>query len=171
MKPWALFFFAVLSAAPAAAEVELQKVRWQLISRKAAGAKPETREIDTLALAPGKTIKGRLVARLSFLNRGPAEQGVLLRYSLRARTAPLGEPGKAGWAVPFMIEEKRVPTAAANQFVEVPLDPTVLLNLYLKKLARQLYEPTELKLEVMVEPRRGGKEPLKVIEASLPVRP
>ena len=153
-----------LCAGAASAEVEPQAVRWQHISKqKQESAKPM--DVAELALP----LEGKLLARVKLLNRGPATEGVLLRYSLTpkisadAHTAPVG-------VVPFVIEEKRVPKIGANQFLEVTLDLTPAVTLYLKKIARDDFKLREIRLQLMVSPRRGEKG-IKTIESALPIKP
>lgn len=170
MNPRALLFsLCLLAAEPAAAEVELQGVRWELVRRENPRKPPVVTPIETLELT-GRPIKGRLIARLQYLNRGPASEGLLIRYSLRAKLAPADKPEAAAWSVPFMIEEKRVPRVVANQKAETALDPTAMLNIHLKRLERSGYYPQELKLEATVSPRRGESYPIKVLEVLLPVK-
>jgi hypothetical protein len=169
MKLWLVLPLCLL-AVPVAAELELQGVRWELVRRDNPRKPPLITPVQELVLAAGKTVKGRLMANLQFLNRGPGEDGVLIRYSLRAKLAPPEHNEAAAWSVPFMIEEKRIPKVAANQKAETALDPTTVLNLYLKKIERAGYKPQELKLEASVCPKRGDTFPIKVLEASLPVK-
>ena len=69
-----------------------------------------------------------------------------------------------------MIEERRVPKVGANQFFEVPLEPSALLELYLRKTVSAGFWPDELKLQVMLEPHRGAVETISPMESILPVR-
>jgi hypothetical protein len=160
---------AVLWAAPARAEVELQSVRWQLTARdRSQGGKPA--DITALSIKEGGALGGRLAAKVKLLNRGPAVEGILLRYAVTAKIARVAQPKRpAEWAVPFTIDEKRVPKVGANQYLEAKLDPTALTELYLRKIYSQGYWPVELKLQVMLEPRKDNTGALQVLESSLPV--
>ena len=71
--------------------------------------------------------------------------------------------------LPFMLEEKRVPKAGPNQLLQVSLETAPLFELYLKRIAREGFFPEELKLQVMVEPRRGGPTAIELLESSLKV--
>jgi hypothetical protein len=146
----------------------LEAVRWQF----GAGRPPQRRFADIGELAaPGADLRGRLRARLTVANRGPKEiEGILLRYCLSARISPAA--GQAGvWSVPFLIEQKRVPRLGPHQSLETSLDSTELVRLYLKRVARNGFSPTELKLYVMVEPQRGQTAPIQTVESTLPLRP
>jgi hypothetical protein len=160
----------LLCAPPAAAEVELQSLRWQLSSKeKAPTGKPL--DLTQLTLTPGAALKGRLSAKVKLLNRGAAVEGVLLRYTVSAKIDRLREDHQeAAWALPFVTdEEKRVPKVGANQYLETALDPTAFLELYLKRLYREGFWPRELKLQVMVEPRKTDDGQIRILESALPI--
>lgn len=160
---------AVLWAAPARAEIELQSVRWQQMSReKGQAAKPL--DIKALSVKEGGPLGGRLLAKVKLLNRGAAVEGILLRYAVTAKIARIADPKRpAEWAVPYTIDQTRVPKVGANQFLEASLDPTALTELYLRKIYSQGYWPVELKLQVMLEPRKDNTGALQVLESSLPL--
>lgn len=165
-----LLALLVLCALPASAEVELQSLRWQLTSKeKTAPGKPL--DVTQLSLPAGGALKGRLIAKVRMLNRGAGTEGVLLRYTLSAKIDRLRDDKQApAWALPFVTdEEKRVPKIGANQYLEADLDPTAFLELYLKRLGREGFRPVELKLQVMVEPRKSGDGAVRLLESSLPV--
>lgn len=162
-----LTLLLLLAALPAAAEVQLESIAWQTRYGER-GAKAA--EVTQLALPPGTALKGRLRAKVKVLNRGEAVEGILLRYSLTAQLAAAASDGAQApaWAIAFDLDEKRVPRIGANQHFEVTLDPTQALSLYLKRVAMGGYWPTALKLQVMLEPRKGSG-PLQVIESTLPI--
>ena len=147
---------AALCVGSAAAELDLQSARWQVVGR----SKQESKAADVAAIPVDAQAKllGRLHAKIKMLNRGPAVEGVLLRYALTAQIIPAG-PSDATlaptWAVPFVVDEKRVPKIGANQYIEVDLDPTAALSLCLRRLENGGYAPKAIKLEVMAEPRKG----------------
>jgi hypothetical protein len=147
--------------------VQLQSVRWQ---RAASGEGKGAQAVDLaeLALKPGETTVAGLRARVKLLNRGPGVEGVLLRYALSGKIAPEDGSVQPILAVPFAIDEKRVPKVGANEFHEVAVDPTAFVNLYLKRLARDGYRLHELRLQIMVSPRRGDKS-AQTVETALPV--
>lgn len=159
----------LLGASPAAAELELQKVQWQF-ARPGKGGPDRFQNISVAALS-GAKLGGRLKANVTLLNRGPkAVEGILLRYSAAAKIAA-ADGGEAEWAVPFLLEEKRVPKVGPNQRKEVPLELTISLNLYLKRVNRVGYRVRELKVQIMLEPRRGETFPPRVIEGDLAAPP
>lgn len=158
----------LLCASAAAAEVQVQAVSWQRLEAEK-GKPTKAEDVRELKLEPGKTVKGRLLARLALVNRGAAADGVLLRYAMTAKVANLERPEEpAVWSVPFMIDEKRVARAGANSVFETTVDPTTMLAIYLARVYREGYWPVELKLQVMAAPRKGAGA-LKVVEQTLPV--
>lgn len=165
----ALCVFAVFFSVPAWGEIQLQKIQWQL-SKKAKGQASRFEDVDA-AVFSGPKLSGKLRARLTLLNRGPKPiEGLLLRYSVAARIAPRERRREAAWAVPFMIEGKRVPKVGPNKVQEVPLDP-YMLPIYLFKVTRAGYSPVEIKLQVMIEPRAGETSPLQILESVLTLSP
>ena len=168
----ALAVLAFALTSPARAEIDLQGVQWQLARREPGKAlKPPTAEnLSALDVAPGGKLTGRLWARLKLLNRGPALEAVLLRYAVSAKLAPLDGRESAVWALPFMLGDRRVPKVRANAPLEVPLDPTEDVVLYLKNVYREGYWPAEFRIEVMVQPRKDQKTSLKLLESTLPLK-
>lgn len=145
---------AAAAAGPASAEIVLEGVHWQA-GRVEGGRVAAWQDIKVLVDGPPK-LDNRLRARLVLKNRGPkAEEGILLRYSLTARVGPSDKPGDGAWAVPFAVEERRVPKVGPNQVVEVPLEAGAQLELYVRRLARAGWWPDRLKLQVMLEPHAG----------------
>jgi hypothetical protein len=167
-----LVLAVVLLGAPAHAAIELQGVQWQLVAREPGKAlRPPTAEnVDGLNVEPGGKLKGRLWARLKLLNRGPALEAMLLRYAVSAKIAPLDSKEEGTWALPFVLGDRRLPKVGANAPLEVPLDPTDDVAIYLKNIFREGYWPVEMKIEVMVQPRKDQKVPLKLLESILPVK-
>ena len=157
----------------AAAEVSLQKLTWEL-GRRAPVTKPAAAKferIETLKLESGR-IGGKLHARLTLVNRGPkALEGILLRYSLTARLVPLAEKKEGVWVVAFLLDERHVPKIGANQVQDVLLDPSVLLDLYLKKAQRGGYVPDRIRLDLMIEPHPGDNLPIQSLQSELGIDP
>jgi hypothetical protein len=60
------------------------------------------------------------------------------------------------WAVPFFVDEKRVPKIAANKMIEVPLETGAALKVYLRRLSRSGWWPDRIKIQVMLEPHPGA---------------
>ena len=154
--------FTALVAVSAGAEIILDAVSWQ--KGKAVGVRPVVWE-DT-----GKIIDGppkfdtRLRARLTLKNRGPkAAEGILLRYSMTARIQPVtgGKP-EGVWAIPFMVDERRVPQVGPNKTLDVFLTTSPALELYFIKLSRAGWWLDQVKLQVMVEPHQGSTDVLSL---------
>jgi hypothetical protein len=118
----------------------------------------------------GPKSDGKLRAKLTLANRGPNPvEAVLLRYSVTANLVSLTGELPPVWAVPFLVDERRIPKVGPNETKEVPLDLSVLLGLYLKRTYRSGFVPKELKIQIMVEPHRGDNLPIKTIESLLTV--
>ncbi|MBI5630466.1 MAG: hypothetical protein HY921_06240 [Elusimicrobia bacterium] len=167
---WAFVLSAAFAAAlPAGAEVQLQQLEWQL-GRPAKTQAARFEAIPVLSLA-GATLPGKIRVKLTLVNRGPKPvEGILLRYSVAARVAPKGRSQDGTWALPFMLEEKRVPKVGPNQIREVPLVPSMLGG-YLLKLDQAGYAADQVKIQAMQEPRAGESYPVRVLESILEVRP
>lgn len=165
----ALAAAAALCAASARAAVQLETLSWQRQAPAARGIARSTETISELDLAQGAGAPARFGGSVRLLNRGPADEGILLRYSVAAKLAPVSGGAPAVWAVPYLLDERRVPRIGPNQYAEVPLDAAALTDLYLKKLYREGYRPVALRLEVMLEPRRGEPPGLQLLSAELPV--
>ncbi|MBI4376718.1 MAG: hypothetical protein HY549_09750 [Elusimicrobia bacterium] len=166
----ALAALALVGAARAAcAQLELQKAQWQL-ARWDNGRPKEAENISHLSLTPGVPSRARISARLTLLSRGGAVEGRLLRYSIAAKIASLENPQEAAWAVPFGIGEKKIPKIGPNRAHETQIDLSAPVRRYLNQLHRSGYWPQEIKLQVMLEPRRGETGPIQTIESSVSVK-
>lgn len=162
---------AAMARAAGATTFELEALSWQ--GRSAPGAAAKFSPIQSLELVKNEKVAGRLSAKLNFLNRGPAVEGVLIRYSLEAKIAPIGHPDQAAWAVPFLVDEKRVPKVNANSHVETTLlvgDSDAQIDIYLKNAAFEGYSVQTLRLRAMISPRRGQAAPIQVLESELPIQ-
>jgi hypothetical protein len=116
-------------------------------------------------------LDNRLRARLVLKNSGPREEGLLVRYSMTARVAPSQGAGAEGsWAVPFSVDERHVPKIGADKTLEVFLDASPALDLYLRRLGRAGWWPDQIKIQAMLEPRSGSKT-ISVVEGVLDVKP
>ncbi len=161
-----LLAISVLAPAWARAGIELQAISWQTARwEKGKPGKPAD-----IAALPARPIKGRLLAKLKLLNRGPKEvDGILLRYSVTPKIAPKDKKDLGTWVVPIVVEERRVPKVGANQIVDVPIDVTSAIDLNLKRVASEGYEASELKIDVMLVPRPGDDEKIQLVTSTLPV--
>ena len=158
---------AAAGAGPARAELELESVHWQA-GHVESGRVTSWRDVKTLAEAPKPA--DRMRARLVLKNDGPQnEEGLLLRYSLTARVLPgVGGAAAGSWAVPFIVDEKRVPKVGAEKTIDVPLDSGAALDLYLRRVARAGWRTDGLKIQVMLEPHLGSRT-LQIVEDVLEV--
>ena len=110
-------------------------------------------------------LRGKAVIK----NRGPKPaEGVLVRYVVAARIVPdRNAPAEAQWALPFLLDERRVPKIGPNSIVDVPLTVSPKLDLYLAKLKRLGFKPNAMKLQVMIEPHADAG--VHVVESILAV--
>ncbi|MEK7382307.1 MAG: hypothetical protein AAB262_03365, partial [Elusimicrobiota bacterium] len=127
-------------------------------------------DVKVLEDGPPK-LESRLRARLVLKNRGPrTSEAILLRYSLTARLAQAGGGVSDGvWAIPFLIEERRVAKVGPNKVLEVPLAMSPGLELHLRRLSRSGWWPDRLRLQVMLEPHPGVRT-IQTLEDVLEVK-
>lgn len=141
----------------ARAELALEGVHWQVGRVEGGRASPtQWQDISVLETTAGR-FEGRLRARLVLKNRGPkAAEGILIHYSLDASLAAEKTGGQEGpWAVPFSIDEKRVPHISPNKIIELPIDIDASVESYIKRLLRTGWRPTRLRIDAMLEPHQG----------------
>lgn len=158
---------AVIAAgtASAFAELSLDAVGWQN-GKVQRPPRPVLYADAASAAAPAKGFP-RLRAKAVLKNRGPkAVEGVLIRYVVTARLVQLtAESGEGAWAVPFLVEERRVPKIGANQVLEVPLIVSPQMEQYLRRMGRQGFRADRLRLDAMLEPHPG--QDVKTVSAEL----
>lgn len=167
----ALAALAAAGAGSASAELALESVAWQQGEPQRPPLPPKFKDAERISL-PAKG-KPRLRGKAVLKNRGPRPaEGVLLRYALTARILPAAAPAGAegAWAVPFLVEERRVPKVGPNQIVEVPLDMSPQLENHLKRVARQGFRVDRLRFQAMLEPHLAGAS-VKALESVLEVAP
>lgn len=148
------------------AEISLESAAWQEGRVEKPARPPKYADAERIpAFAKPPRLRGKAVLK----NRGPkAAEGVLLRYTVAARLVPdRNAPAEAEWALPFLVDERRVPKVGPNQIQEVSLSLSPLLDNYLKRLARQKFRANALKLSVMIEP--GNGQGVKIAESILTV--
>lgn len=116
-------------------------------------------------------IMPRVIITLVNHDAAPAE-GVILRYSIKARVVNIKTPKEKGtWVVPIWVDRRRVPFLKPNQILDVPIDPTgeVRLAISMKEMFRAGFWPNALSVQAMVEPRQGEDIAQKISEKTLPV--
>lgn len=154
----------LLVVSPLGAELMIDGVYWQW-ARPMRGQKAAYQNAPALLTVP-PGLAGKLRTKVILKNRGPkAVEGIVLRYCIAARLAPLDKKEDGVWAIPFIIEEKRVAKVGPNQLFEVILDPAqsmdLPLKLYLRRVYRSGFWPDYFKIEVMLSPHRGAVEIVK----------
>lgn len=153
-------------AGPASAQLSLESLSWQRAASDRSSSAWE--DADAIVDAPPK-LDGRLRASLRLKNRGPkATEAILLRYSITARISRDASV-EGVWAIPFMVDERRVPKVGPNHVAEVPLSLSPALEIYLNRLSRAGWWPDRLKLQVMLEPHAGSAA-LQSLESLLEVK-
>lgn len=159
---------AAFTAAGARAELFLDGVSWQR-GRVEKARVAAWDDADKLVDGPPK-LETRMRARVTLKNRGPkAAEGILLRYSMTARVAPAaGGRAEGSWAIPFWVDEKRVPKMGPNKTLDVYLTTSPALELYLAKLARVGWWADRMKIQVMIEPHQDTVD-VKAVESVLEV--
>ena len=157
----ALAALLAAGAGTARAELSLEEAGWQS-GRVEKPARPAVWTGAVKAkLDPKKAplLRGKVLLK----NRGPvAAEGVLVRYTAAARLA-------GTWAIPFLIDERRVPKVGPNSLLEVPLVLSPKLDRYLSKLKRMGFKPDAFKLQAMIEPH--AEAGVRVVESSLEIEP
>lgn len=134
------------------AELSLDAAAWQSGKAEKPARTAVWSEVTETAFAGKKAplLRGKAVIK----NRGPKPaEGVLVRYVVAARIVPDNNvAAEAQWALPFLVDERRVPKIGANSVLEIPLVVSPKLELYFAKLKRLGFKPNSLKLQVMLEP-------------------
>lgn len=154
------------SAAPAAAQVELARVDWELSRLQGKNRTPYA-PVSALAAAPEVKFADNLRAVVTLRNAAPkAAEGLVLRYALSLRLLKAGDaPEKAFWGVPFYVDEVRVAKVNASSEKQAKVI-RFELQAQLNKLRGSGFSPTALKLEIMLSPRQGD-EPAAIMRESV----
>lgn len=162
-----LLFCAAL-AADASGQVVLSSVRWNLLPSQKAGRK-KAEPVDSVVRPPAHPGGEPLGAVVALNNEGarPAV-GVLLRYAVSAQITPIGGGKEGVWTVPFWLEETRIPQVAPGKEVRFTIR-NLHLEANLRKLQREGFWPTALRIQVMTEPKSGEDLDRKIVQADLPV--
>ncbi|MDE2237285.1 MAG: hypothetical protein KGK30_05300, partial [Elusimicrobia bacterium] len=78
-------------------------------------------------------------------------------------------PTDGSWAIPFFVDERRVPRIGASRVLEVPLQAGSALQIYLSRLARSGWWPDRVRIQVMLDPRPGSAS-IQTVEDILEVQ-
>ncbi len=158
--------FILAAAAPVFSQVEIAGVNWE-ISKLAGKNRLPFAPVTELRASPDVKFSDSLRAIVTLKNPSvKTVEGLVLRYALRLRLLRKGDaPEKAFWGVPFFVEEVRVskinPSSERQaKFLRLELQPQ------LGRLRNSGFEPTALKMEVMLSPRQGD-EPASIIRESV----
>jgi hypothetical protein len=145
----------LLPAVPAAAQVEITGINWELAKLQGKNRTPYA-PVSRLLAAPDAKFTDYLRAIVTLRNPSQkAAEGLVLRYALSLRLLRDGEAAdKAFWGVPFYTEEVRVSRVGPASERQARVIRFELQN-QLNKLRSSGFSPTALKLEVMLGPRQG----------------
>ncbi len=165
-----LLFSVLLGAAPASAEVTIERLNWQL-ALQMRKQKRIYHDISQWLFPPSPKVKLRPRALVKIANKsGKAETAVLLRYSITPRLRRIGESEEGLWMVPFVVEERRIPNLKGGQAKEIPLYLNrVAFSAYLKRMYRAGYWPDAFRVEVMIEPKPGETFTKRLERSVLPI--
>lgn len=161
---------SVLVAAPAQAGMTVSSAALQ-VSITAKKGSPVFHGIESLLLPPDGKPAAVLRAVLTVDNEGPrVESGVVIRFSISARVKRIGADGEGAWSVPFLLEERHVPRVARGRGVAVnlPVNRVALVG-HLKKLRSAGLWPDALRIDALIEPRRGEDLSGRVVTKTVPV--
>ena len=157
----------LLAAAPAAAsQVSVTGINWELAALQGKKRAPYA-PVSALRAAAGAKFTDALRAVVTLRNATPQPvEGLVLRYALSLRLQRNGEGAdKAFWAVPFFVEEVRVSRIAPSAERQARVIRFELQG-QLNKLRGSGFEPTALKLQIMLSPH-SGDAPADIIRESV----
>jgi hypothetical protein len=156
-------------AAPAAAQVELTGINWEISKLQGKNRSPYA-PVSSLRAAPEVKFTDYLRAIVTLRNpSAKAAEGLVLRYALSLRLLKAGDaPEKAFWSVPFYVEEVRVSKINPSSSRQARVIRFELQN-QLNKLNSSGFSPTALKLEVMLAPRQGDSPSAIMREAIIEI--
>ena len=145
----------LLPAVPAAAQVEITGIGWEMSRLQGKNRTPYA-PVSRLLAAPDVKFTDYLRAIVTLRNPSrKAAEGLVLRYALSLRLLKDGDAAdKAFWGVPFYTEEVRVSRVGPEAERQARVIRFELQN-QLNKLRSSGFSPTALKLEVMLGPRQG----------------
>lgn len=157
------------AAAPAAAQVEITGINWEIATLQGKNRSPYA-PVSRLRASPEAKFTDYLRAIVTLRNPAPkAAEGLVLRYALSLRLLRNGDaPEKAFWGVPFYTEEVRVSRVNASSERQVRVIRFELQN-QLNKLRNSGFAPSALKLELMLGPRQGDSPAAILREAVIDI--
>ncbi|MDD5209513.1 MAG: hypothetical protein PHV36_09005 [Elusimicrobiales bacterium] len=159
-------FLCASGAAPAFSQVAIVNVNWE-VSRLTGKDRSPFEPVKELRAAPDFKFPDRVRALVTLRNPSskPVE-GLVLHYALSLRLLKKGDaPEKAFWGVPFYVEEVRVSKvnpSSERQAKVIRFELQTQLN----KLRNSGFEPSALRMSVMLSPRQGD-EPAAIIRESI----
>ncbi len=161
----------ILACSPgsAPAQIEITGVSWELSRLEGKNRGPYV-PVSRLRASPDTRFSDHLRALVTLRNSAPrAAEGLVLRYALSLRLLKNGEPEeKAFWSVPFYVEEVRVSRVNPNSQRQAKVIRFELQN-QLSRLRGSGFLPTAMKLEVMLNPRRGDSPSAIMREAVIEI--
>lgn len=169
MRTAALLLICVLGGT-ARAQIRVGEPGWQL-SLEGKKQRGVYHDIAQWLFPPDPRSKQRPRAVIRLVNEGGgAQTALLLRYVFAARLRKIGREEEGIWAIPFIVEERRIPRLPARAEQAVPLYMNrVALKTYLDRMYRTGFWPDAVMVRVMLEPRPGETLAGRIVEKTLPV--
>lgn len=159
-------FLSAAAITPAFSQIEIVKVGWE-ISKLAGKDRSPFSPVSELRTAPDFKFPDHLRAIITLRNpTAKPVEGLVLRYALSLRLLKKGDaPEKAFWGVPFLVEEVRVSKVNPSSEKQAKVI-RFELQTQLYRLRNSGFEPSALRLDVMLSPRQGD-EPAAIIRESI----
>jgi hypothetical protein len=144
---------ALLVASAASAEPRVVSIEWQEFGKPAPTSPAAFQPVQKVTRAPSSAAKGMVRALVTLENpeKTPVE-AIDVVFAVSAKLKKIGAESGGLWAVPFRVDERRVPILASGKKA-VPLD-TLKVEAYLREIFIEGYWPEALKIEVQLRPRK-----------------
>ncbi len=162
-------FICAASATPAFSQAVIVRVNWE-VSKLAGKTRSPYAPVTELRAAPDSRFSDYLRAIVTLRNSSTKPiEGLVLRYALSLRLLKKGDaPEKAFWCVPFYVEEVRVAKinpSSERQARVIRFELKTQLN----KLRSSGFEPTALRMEIMLSPRQGDESAAIIRESIIEI--
>ncbi len=168
MKLSAIILFLAVSCASAGPDIA--EIKWQVPLQESPGKKTSYITISEWKQGYLNQSPGHMRILVSVANRsGKPIEGSVIRCAVSMHLAPVDQPGTQGvWAVPFWVEQRRVPKIKPAQALDVAI-PHIDLQGNLKRLRGTGFWPDAFKVQIMAEPRLGDNLEKSVVESVISV--
>jgi hypothetical protein len=154
---------------PSVFAVNVSDVKWQRPVGKKNVGKQKYETVSVLRLTEGSSSVRPLRIVVSLDNKASkAAEGAVLRCAFSMRLVKAGVGGEGAWAVPFMVEERRIAKVKSASSVDVKVYG-IDMKPYLARLKGTGIWPDAVKVQLMVEPRQGDDLDKLFYESVVPV--